>query len=167
LIEAQLSGRSWPRAIGIGLGVAVLTAIVMVILTTIGGSPFPKPPSLAFAETLLGRDLPLPVGLLFHTAYVTFWCVVFVRFFPQRNLKTALALALVLWLVILAVFFPVLGWGFAGLQISPKLIPASLLPHLLFGILLWGLDKYLPRKTISASEARCMTVPADIPSRTR
>lgn len=151
MIEAQLSGRSWPRAIGIGLGVAVLTAIVMVILTAIGVSPFPKPPSLAFAETLLGRDLPLPVGLLFHTAYVTFWCVVFVRFSPWRNLKTALALALVLWLVILAVFFPVVGWGFAGLNISPKLIPASLLPHVLFGILLWGLDKYLPRKPSSAS----------------
>lgn len=148
MTEAQLSGRSWPRAIGIGLGVAVLTALVMATLLKIGVSPFPKPPSLAFAETLLGRDLPLPVGLLFHTVYVTFWCVVFVRFFPRRNLKTALALALVLWLVILAIFFPVVGWGFAGLHISPKLIPASLLPHLLFGILLWVLDKYLPRKPV-------------------
>lgn len=148
MTEAQLSGRSWPRAIGIGLGVAVLTALVMATLLKIGVSPFPKPPSLAFAETLLGRDLPLPVGLLFHTVYVTFWCVVFVRFFPRRNLKTALALALVLWLVILAIFFPVVGWGFAGLHISPKLIPASLLPHLLFDILLWVLDKYLPRKPV-------------------
>lgn len=148
MTEAQLSGRSWPRAIGIGLGVAVLTALVMATLLKIGVSPFPKPPSLAFAETLLGRDLPLPVGLLFHTVYVTFWCVVFVRFFPRRNLKTALALALVLWLVILAIFFPVVGWGFAGLHISPKLIPASLLPHLLFGILLWVLDKYLPCKPV-------------------
>jgi len=146
MTEVQLSGRSWPRAIGIGIGVAVLTAIVMVILTKIGVSPFPKPPSLAFAETLVGRDLPLPVGLLFHDAYVTFWCVVFVRFFPQRNIKTALALAGALWLVILAVFFPMVGWGFAGLNISPKLIPASFLPHLLFGLFLWGLDTYLPRK---------------------
>ena len=144
--EILSPGRSWLRATGIGLGVAVLTAIVMVILAKIGVSPFPKPPSLAFAETLLGRELPLPAGLLFHTAYVIFWCVVFVRFFPQRNLKTALGLALALWLVILMVFFPLVGWGFAGLHISPKLIPASLLPHFLFGILLWGLNKYLPRK---------------------
>lgn len=149
--EFQLAGRSWSRAIGIGLGVAVLTAAVMVTLLKTGISPFPKPPSLAFAETLLRRELPLPVGLLFHTAYVTFWCVVFVRFFPQRNLKTALALALVLWLVILAVFFPLVGWGFAGTHVSPKLIPASLLPHFLFGILLWGLDRYLPRKAASAA----------------
>ncbi|MBU6469185.1 MAG: hypothetical protein KGL00_10080 [Gammaproteobacteria bacterium] len=146
MIEAQRSGRSWPRAIGIGLGVAVLTAAVMVTLLKIGVSPFPKPPSLAFAETMLGRNLPLPVGLLFHAAWVTLWSVVYVRFFPRRNLWTALGLALVLWLVILAVFFPLVGWGLAGLHISPKLIPASLLPHLLFGFLLWGLDKYLPRK---------------------
>lgn len=146
MIEAQRSGRSWPRAIGIGLGVAVITAAVMGVLLKMGVSPFPKPPSLAFAEAILGRNLPLPVGLAFHAVYVTFWSVVFVRFFPRRNLWTALGLALALWLVILAVFFPLVGWGFAGLHISPKLIPASLLPHLLFGFLLWGLDKYLPRK---------------------
>ncbi|MEO8717600.1 MAG: hypothetical protein ABI423_05215 [Burkholderiales bacterium] len=147
MTAAQLpTGRSWLRAIGIGLGVAVLTALVMQTLVKIGVSPFPNPPSLALAETLLSRDLPLPVGLLFHTAYVTFWCVVYVRFSPKRDIKTALALALALWLVILVVFFPVIGWGFAGLHISPKLIPASLLPHFLFGILLWGMDRYLPRK---------------------
>jgi len=151
MAEHKLSGRSWGRAIGVGVGVAVLTAAVMVTLLKLGVSPFPKPPSLAFAETVLGRDLPLPVGLLFHAVYVTFWCVAYVRFFPQRNLKTALALAFVLWLVVLAVFFPLVGWGFAGLHVGPKLIPASLLPHVLFGLLLWGLHKYLPRKPERAS----------------
>ncbi|MCH4564398.1 hypothetical protein MKP05_14905 [Halomonas sp. EGI 63088] len=144
--DVQPSGRSWPRAIGIGLIVSLLTALVMGALMGLGVSPFPQPPSLAFAETILARSLPLPVGLLFHTVYVTFWCVVFVRFFPQRNIKTALGLAAALWLVILVIFFPVVGWGIAGLGIGPRLIPASLLPHLLFGILLWGLDAYLPRK---------------------
>lgn len=136
--------RSWPRAISIGVAVAVLTAIVMLALTAAGVSPLPKPPSLAFAETLLRRSLPLPVGLPFHAAYVTFWSVIFVRYFPQRNLTTALALAGALWLVILIVFFPVVGWGFAGLNVSPKLIPASFIPHLLFGLFLWGLDRYVP-----------------------
>ncbi|TLF52544.1 hypothetical protein FEI13_04390 [Halomonas urmiana] len=133
---------SWTRAIGIGIVVSVLTAIVMVALLKTGISPFPKPPSLAFAETLLGRPLPMPVGLLFHTVYVTFWSVVFVRYFPRKTLPTALGLAAVLWVVILVVFFPVVGWGLAGLAIGPQLIPASALPHLLFGLLLWGLDRY-------------------------
>jgi hypothetical protein len=153
MINASASGRSWPRAIGIGVTVAVITAAAMLALTLAGLSPFPKPPSLAFADTLLHRSLPLPVGLLFHAAYVTFWAAIFVRYFPRRDLKTALALAGALWLVILVVFFPVVGWGFAGLNVSPRLIPASFVPHLLFGLLLWGLDKYLPHATSKPSPA--------------
>lgn len=154
MTDIRLQGRSWIRGIGVGIGVSVLTAAVMVGLLKAGISPFPKPPSLAFAETLLGRSLPLPVGLLFHTAYVTFWSVMFVRYFPRRTLTTALALAGVLWLVILAVFFPIVGWGFAGLAVSPKLIPASFVPHLLFGLFLWGLDKYVPRRSADVASER-------------
>lgn len=138
---------SWTRSIGIGIAVSVVTAVIMVALLRAGLSPFPKPPSLAFAETLLRQPLPMPVGLLFHTVYVTFWSVVFVRYFPRKNLLTALGLAFVLWLVILALFFPLIGWGLAGLAISPKLIPASALPHLLFGLLLWGLDRFFGKPT--------------------
>lgn len=141
---AERSGRSWFRSIGIGIVVAILTAAFMRLLTAAGVSPFPKPPSLAFAETVLARTLPLPVGLLFHTAYVTFWSVVYVRYFPRRNLGMALGLAAVLWFVILGIFFPVVGWGFAGVAVGPKLIAASLVPHLLFGLFLWGLDRWLP-----------------------
>lgn len=146
MTQLQADRRSWVGAIGIGLGVSILTAVIMVVLLKAGVSPFPKPPSLAFAETLLGRALPLPVGLLFHVAYVTFWSVVFVRFFPKRGFWPAMALAGGLWFFILAVFFPVFGWGFAGLHVSPKLIPASFVPHLLFGLFLWALDAYIPRR---------------------
>ncbi|MCZ6883587.1 MAG: hypothetical protein O7F15_11385 [Gammaproteobacteria bacterium] len=145
MTEADLSDRGWLRAIGIGLAISVLTALLMVTLSKTGVSPLPKPLGLAFAETLLGRSLPLPVGLLFHTAYVTLWSVVFVRFFPQRNIKSALLLAGALWLGVLLVFFPVVGWGLAGMNVSPRLIPASFVPHLLFGLLLWALEKYAHR----------------------
>ena len=73
---------------------------------------------------------------------MTFWSVIFVRHFPRRDI-TALALAGALWLAILVLFFPVVEWGIAGLDVSPKLIPASFVPHLLFGLFLWGLDKYV------------------------
>ncbi|WP_372609380.1 hypothetical protein [Halomonas sp.] len=151
MTEALTSDKSWLRAAGIGVVVALLTAVVSVALLKAGVSPFPQPPSLAFAETLMGRQLPLPAGLLFHTAYVTFWSVVFVRYFPRKNLLTALGLGVGLWLVILMVFFPIVGWGVAGLQIGPTLIPASAVPHLLFGVLLWGLDKYLPGNSVRAT----------------
>jgi len=141
-----IENRTWLRAIVVGLGVSILTGIAMIMMTKAGVSPFPKPPSLAFAEMLSGRDLPMPVGLLFHTAYVTFWSIVYIRFMPKNNLKVSLALAGALWIVVLAVFFPIVGWGFAGTHISPRLIPGSFMPHLLFGILLWLLSTYLPHR---------------------
>ena len=144
MFAVENTGRSWGRGIWIGLMVGILTAAIMLAATAAGLSPFPKPPSLAFAETVLGRSVPLPIGLLFHLAYVTFWCLVYVRFFPRRGLGPALGLGFALWLVILVVFFPVVGWGVAGLAVSPKLIVASFVPHLVFALLLWALDRYLP-----------------------
>lgn len=147
MTDSRNHSRSWPRAIGIGIGVSLLTASVMIPLMKSGLSPLPKPLGLAFAETLLDRVLPLPVGAVFHTVYVTFWSVIFVRFFPQRDIKTSFLLALGLWLVVLLLFFPMVGWGLAGLTVGPKLIPASLSSHVLFGLCLWGLDRFTRRKS--------------------
>ncbi len=141
------------KAVGIGIVTALLLSAVMVPAFKFGISPMPKPPSLAFAETLFGRDLPLPVGLLFHIAYVTFWAVAYVVLFWDRlTIWNALWLGLGLWVVILLVFFPLFGWGFLGLEISPKLIPASLAPHLLFAAILWGLCRIGFKKTTPSDE---------------
>ncbi len=136
----NLTPKEWLKALGVGIATAILLSVVMVPALKLGISPLPKPLGLAFAETVLGRALPLPVGLLFHVAYVTFWSVAFVVLFRNSlSFGKALLLALVLWIGVLVVFFPVVGWGFLGLGISPKLIVASLVPHLLFAAFLWGL----------------------------
>ncbi len=128
------------KALGIGVLTAVLLSAAMVPAFKFGIAPMPKPPSLAFAQVLLGPNVPLPVGLLFHVAYVTFWALVYVIVFRDHlTFLNALWLGLALWGVILVVFFPIIGWGFLGLGISPKLIPASLVPHVLFAVFLWGL----------------------------
>ncbi len=145
----RLSPREWGKAIGVGIVTAILLSAVMVPAMKLGVSPLPKPLGLAFAETILGRTLPLPIGLLFHVAYVTFWSVVFVAVFREAlNIRNALLLGLGLWLLVLVVFFPVVGWGFLGLAVSPKLIVASLVPHLLFAVFLWGLCRlaFKPRR---------------------
>lgn len=115
-----------------------------------GISPMPEPPSLAFAESLLGRPLPLPVGLLFHVAYVAFWSVVFVAWaLPRLTFGRALGLAAIRWVVALAIFFPINGWGFLGLGVSPKLIVASLIPHVLFAVFLWGLGRVMFKASLA------------------
>ncbi len=134
----------WGKALIVGVVNALLLSLIMVPVVQSGHSPLPGQPSLLFAETLVGRPLPLPVGLLFHVAYVTFWSFAFVVVsYPGLSLKRALLWAAGLWLIALAVFFPIIGWGFMGLALSPKLIPASLVPHLLFGVFLWGLSRLI------------------------
>lgn len=134
------------KAIGIGVVTALLLTAIMLPAFRFGIAPMPKFPSLAFAETILGRPLPLPVGLLFHVAYVAFWSVVYIALFRDRlTFLNALWLALALWVVLLVVFFPLVGWGFLGLGLSVKLIPAALVPHLLFAAFLWALCRLVFR----------------------
>lgn len=72
------------KAVGIGVLTALLLSAIMVPAFKFGIAPMPKPPALAFAQLLLGPNVPLPVGLLFHVAYVTFWAVVYVVFLWDR-----------------------------------------------------------------------------------
>jgi hypothetical protein len=147
----RLSGNELAKAVGVGVATALILSAVMVPAFLAGLPPMPKPPSLAFAETIFGPDLPLPVGLVFHVVYVTFWSVIFVSLFRERlSFLRALGLALVLWAVALVVVFPINGWGLLGLGVSPKLIPAALVPHLLFAVVLWGLC----RVVFGAGQAR-------------
>lgn len=134
-----LDVRDLAKAALVGVITAILLSAIMVPAFRAGIAPMPMQPSLAFAERLLGRSLPLPVGLLFHVAYVTFWSLAFVVLAKDRlTFLNALWLALALWVVALVVFFPIVGWGFLGLAISPKLIVAALVPHLLFAVFLWA-----------------------------
>ncbi len=139
----SLTSKEAMKAAGIGVVTALLLTAIMVPMMKFGVSPFPKPLGLAFAETVIGKALPLPVGLLFHVAFVTFWSVAYVMLFKDRlTFLNALWLGLALWVGVLVVFFPVVGWGFFGLAISPKLIVASLVPHVLFAVFLWRLCRW-------------------------
>lgn len=134
----RIPNRDLAKAAAIGILNAILLSAVMVPAFRAGLAPMPQQPSLAFAETLLHRRLPLPIGLLFHVAYVTFWSIAFVVFARERlTWRNALFLALGLWLVALLVFFPIIGWGVLGLALGPKVLVASLIPHLLFALFLW------------------------------
>lgn len=140
----KLSGKEFSKAAAVGIGTAVLLSVISIAMFRMGISPMPKPPALAFAETILGADQPMPVGLAFHLVYVTFWSIVFVSLFRDNlSFKRALFLGLFLWAIALLVFFPIIGWGFLGLAISPKLIVAALFPHLIFSVLLWGLCRFV------------------------
>lgn len=144
----HLTTAEWTKTVGIGLAVAALTGAIMFAGLATGVSPLPNPLGLAFANTLLGTDLPLPVGLLFHTAWVTLFSAVYVLLFRDKlTFIRAFWLAFALWILALLFFFPFVGWGFFGLAVSPKLVVASAVPHLLFAVFLRGLSRqFLPAR---------------------
>lgn len=132
------------RAISIGVGVSLLLTAVMLPLVKTGISPLPAPLGVAFANTFLG-SVPFVIGLLFHVVYVTFWSYVYIRFFipPNEFLRAAL-LAFILWLAVLFVFFPYVGWGIAGLSQGVPVLVASFVSHALFAVFLWALAHFAP-----------------------
>jgi len=135
-----MTQREWGKAIGLGLINGVLLTVIMVTLKKSGLSPMPAPLGLAFADTVSGRHLPLPIGLVFHLAYVTFCSIVFVALFsPRLTFTRAAMLAAGLWIFALIVFVPIVGWGMLGLKVGPQVIFGLLITHLLFCIFLWGL----------------------------
>jgi hypothetical protein len=128
----------------IGLITAAVTAAMMLMAIKSGVSPLPKPLALAFAQTILGKGVPLPIGLLFHAAWVTAFAFVYVLLFRDcLTFARAFWLAFLLWTGVLVVFFPLVGWGFLGLGIGPRMIVASAVPHLVFALLTWGLSRLL------------------------
>lgn len=139
----HLSGKQYGKAVLVGVITAVLLSVVAITTMRMGVSPLPAPLALAFAKTLLGEGVPLPVGLLFHVAWVTLWSVVFVVVCWDRlSLGRALALGLALWVAVLLVFFPVVGWGFFGLGVGAMVAVAALVQHILFAVILWALARW-------------------------
>lgn len=147
----SLSRKEWWKAVAVGIGTGVILAGLNVVALKTHVSPLPKPLALAFADTITGVQLPLPVGLLFHLAWVTFFSVVYVALFRNElTLKNAFGLAAALWLVTLVMFFPVVGWGVFGLAAGPRLIVPVTVSHMLFALFLWGLC----RAVLGGSAAR-------------
>lgn len=131
--------RPYGKAITAGVITSVVTGAIMAIALKTGVSPFPEPLGLAFANWLTGQSLQLPVGLLFHTAYVTLWSTLFIILAPRwLRFGPILAFGLALWLIAIFVFTPLVGWGFAATGVAGfKGVIATLVPHLLFSLVLW------------------------------
>lgn len=138
----SMSTQDWGKALAVGLLNGIALAAILISTMKIGVSPMPAPLGLLFADTLLGRHLPVPVGLLFHLVYVTFWSVVFIVVFrPKLALISAALLAAGLWVFALLVFVPFVGWGVFGIGVGPRIAIGLLVNHTLFALSLWGLSK--------------------------
>lgn len=121
----------WLKAALIGmLGAVVMFAIMMAGIHA-GIAPFHITPSAAFLQRF-GWNVG-PLALLVHLGYGAFWSMALVYLFGQEtDIGRGIGLALALWLFMMIVYSPIIGWGLFGFG-SAHLLPAGNPLHLAQG----------------------------------
>jgi len=146
------SDMKWLKSAVVGaLGSLVMFLLMMFGIHGAGIAPFNLPPSAAFLETLGLNMGPLP--LLAHFGYGATWSLVLVGLFgADTNVKRGMYLAIGLWLFMMLVYSPIIGWGVFGFGSSHeagsmlhlgspiKYIVATLVLHLIYGGIIGGLN---------------------------
>jgi hypothetical protein len=142
----------WIKSAAVGaLGSLVMFLLMMFGIHGAGIAPFNLPPSAAFLEKLGLNVGPLP--LLVHFGYGATWSLLLVGLYgADTNVRRGIYLATGLWLFMMLVYSPIIGWGVFGVGAgyeagtmlhlgSPvKYIVATLVLHLLYGWIIGGLN---------------------------
>ncbi len=132
-------------AVGFGWGVVATLAMSAVMITgyLTGIAPMPSPIPEAVVSRILefvGAGLPRPaIMVLAVTSHLTYGGVagaVLAALTRPVTVWKALGWGVLLWLVMDAVVLPLLGWGFFGTAITPRIAVATLILHLVYGLTL-------------------------------
>ena len=142
----------WIKSAVIGaLGSLVMFLLMMFGIHGAGIAPFNLPPSAVFLQTIGLNAGPLP--LLVHFGYGATWSVLLVALYgAETSVRRGVYLAAGLWLFMMLVYSPIIGWGVFGVGSgyepgtvlhlgSPvKYIVSTLLLHLIYGAIIGGLN---------------------------
>lgn len=138
----------WMKASTAGFIAALLMfALMYVGINVTGIAPFQIPPSAALYVQVLGLNVSTAkiFGLITHFLYGIFWSIVLLAIFWDRtSVGKGVGLSLGLWLMMMLVHSPIIGWGFFGfgaevtgklaLGSAPKYILVTLVLHVLYGL---------------------------------
>lgn len=126
------------------VGSLVMFVLMMIGIHGTGIAPFNIPPSAAF---LVKFDIAVqPLALLVHFGYGAFWSIILIVATGNHpSIGKGLLLSIVLWLIMMVIYSPIIGWGFFGfadtsgmvdklqLEQGPKYLVMTLVLHLLYG----------------------------------
>lgn len=144
---------TWIKSGFVGaFGSLVMFAVMMPLIQT-GVAPFHLPPSAAALKALGFPTQPL--ALLVHFGYGIAGSILLVACFgSQTDLTRGLGLAGVLWLLMMLVHSPLIGWGIFGtadtaglpevlrLGSTGKYIVSTFLLHVVYGLIIGGLNPW-------------------------
>ena len=151
--EERRPAVKWIKAAAVGIIAALVMFFLMIFAIRLGIAPFNVPPSAAML-TMIGINVG-PLALLVHLGYGTFWSIALVYWFQEAtDSARGIYVALGLWLIMMIVYSPIIGWGFFGfgkagelppnsalyLQPGPKYLIATLVLHLIYGWIIGWLN---------------------------
>lgn len=148
----------WIKSAVVGaLGSLVMFLFMVLGIQVTGIAPFNLPPSAAFLEQFGLNAWPLP--LVIHFGYGALWSMVLVALYgSDTNVRRGLLLASGLWLILMIVYSPIIGWGIFGsggsghglspdhplyLGSSIKYLVATLVLHVVYGWIVGGLNSWI------------------------
>lgn len=146
------SSKAWAKAAAVGAAASLAMFAIMMPAIAAGLAPFNVPPSAAMLERLGLAIGPLP--LLVHLGYGAFWSAAFVALFGERaSLGRGIALGVALWVLMMLVVSPIIGWGLFGaaagsrppddvlhLASTGRYVVSTLVLHLVYGLVVGTLD---------------------------
>jgi len=141
-----------------GFAASLVMFLIIYLGTTISGiAPFNIPPSAAFLFNLGIESSGF--ALLLHFSYGIFWSFVLVYSFEEDvTIGKTLVLSIILWLFMMMVYSPLIGWGIFGFGYAHHLSPdhpfylkdsfsyivITLFVHLAYGLILgYGNNRWL------------------------
>jgi len=117
----------WVKAAAVGVAGGIVVSILMHLAMRAGIAPFNLTPSAALLERLGFGGTPLAVAI--DLAYGAAWSIALVATFRERtDVWRGIGLGIGLWLLLMVVYSPIIGWGSFGLGRAQQL-PAD---HLLY-----------------------------------
>lgn len=158
------------KSVIVGLGGSLIMFMLMMVgIHGLGIAPFNIPPSAAFLTSMDLNVGPLP--LLVHFGYGAFWSAILIGLAKTNtNIKKGLMLSIFLWLIMMVIYSPIMGWGFFGfgsvdvaptstlyLENGPKYMLSTLMLHLFYGITVGWLNRVWTLRSENQWEAHSET----------
>lgn len=137
--------RLW-KGFGWGVAATVAMSALMIVGMATGAAPMPEPVPAALVAAVFGAGLAQPLVMVLavgsHLAYGGFFGAVLAWWTPHVTVGKGLGLGALLWLLMQVAVLPFLGWGLFGTAVTPKIAGATLVLHLVYGLVLgWSLDR--------------------------
>ena len=144
--------KPWIKSLLSGLaGSLIMFVLMMIAINGVGIAPFNMPPSAAFLQSL--GITPKPLALIIHFSYGAIAAVFLHEVFKNKSkVVYGIGLAFVMWLIMMLVVSPIIGWGIFGadagsidgelaLSSTPKYIISTLILHLIYGLTIGLIQK--------------------------